>query len=133
VLAVAAADTDDRVRVIFSTPADQGAIFPVRFAGDGAGVDDVAVAVFIKPADLMTPVPEQLLHGLGLILVYLTAEGMKSKSHRNTTIGKIRDIISLIPLYRKNGQKGSPNRGKTGKNLVCLQRMTSVFSRNMIS
>jgi hypothetical protein len=90
--------------VIFPAPADQGAVFSGRFAGDGAGVDDVAVAVFVKPADRMPPVPELLLHGLGLILVYLTAEGMKSKSHRNTTIGKIRDIISLIPLYRKNGQ-----------------------------
>jgi hypothetical protein len=81
VLAVTAADADDRFWMLPADPADHGAVFPIRYGGDGAGVDDIAVTGVLKMADFMAPVPQKLFHGLGFILVYLATKGVKCKYH----------------------------------------------------
>ena len=80
-LAVAAADGDDGIRVFPAASADNSAVFLVCHRGDGAGVDDIAVARLVPGTDGMTGGGEQLLHGLGFILVDLATEGKKSNIH----------------------------------------------------
>ena len=53
VLAVAAADTDDRIGVVPAAAADDCPVFLVCHGGDGAGVDDIAVAGLVKVADFV--------------------------------------------------------------------------------
>ena len=80
-LAVTAADTDEGLRMELPAAADDGTVLLVGHGGDGAGVDDVGVALFVEGTDLMAPLVEQLLHGLGLILVGFATKGVKSKFH----------------------------------------------------
>ena len=58
-----------------------GPVFLVRHSSDGAGVDDIAIAGFLKAADLVAKIREEPLHGLGLILICLTSEGIKGNFH----------------------------------------------------
>ena len=43
-LAVAAADADHCMGIVFPAAADHCAVLPVRYGGDGAGIDNIAVA-----------------------------------------------------------------------------------------
>jgi hypothetical protein len=67
--------------------ADDGAVFLVRHGGDGAGIDDVSVADLVKAANLVPLGQQELLHGLGLVLIHLAAKGVKGKFHK-ITIGE---------------------------------------------
>jgi hypothetical protein len=80
-LAVAAADGDDRVGVAFPAAADDGPVLFVRHSGNGAGIDDVAVAILFEMANFVTLLDQEPLHSLGFILICLTAEGIKSYFH----------------------------------------------------
>ena len=68
-LAVTAAYADDRIGTQLPEPADHRPVLFVCHGGDGAGVDDIAVAGLIKAAQGMPLGHKQLLHGLGLILI----------------------------------------------------------------
>jgi hypothetical protein len=68
-----------------ATAADDRPVFFVGYGGDGTGVDDIAVTIPVKGDDFVAPGPEQMLHGLGLVLIDFAAKGVKGKSHRNTT------------------------------------------------
>ena len=84
-LDIAAAHGDHRRRMLPAATANHRPVLFVCHRRDGAGVDDIAVTGLIEAADLMTLVPEQLLHGLGLILVGLAAKGIKCKLHVKST------------------------------------------------
>ena len=81
VLGIAAAHGDHRLGIVPAAPADHRPILLVRHGGDRAGIDDVAVTGFLKAADFVTLFQEKVLHGLGLILICLAAEGIKRKFH----------------------------------------------------
>ena len=81
VLGVAAADADDGLRVLPAAPADHGPVFLVGNGGDRAGIDHVGIALLVETADLVAHRAQQVLHGLGLILVCFASEGIKSNSH----------------------------------------------------
>ena len=53
VLGVAAADADDGLRIFPAAAADNGPVFLVRNGGDGAGIDDVGIALLVKMSDFM--------------------------------------------------------------------------------
>ena len=98
-LAVAAAHPHDGLRVLPPAAPDHGPVLLVRHLGHGAGIDDVGVAGLGKIAGLMAHLPQQLLHGLGLVLVDLAAQGVKGKLHVITTKKsetRKTDIISFI-------------------------------------
>ena len=80
-LGIAAADTDDGLRMLPPAAADHRPVFLIRHRGDGAGIDDIPVALLLKAAHRMSHLRKKLLHCLGLILVCLAAEGIKSKFH----------------------------------------------------
>jgi hypothetical protein len=71
--------------MIPTAPANDGTVFLVRHSSDGASVNDIAVAGFFKTADLMTHLPQKLLHGLGFVLICLTSKSIKAESHVNST------------------------------------------------
>ena len=81
VLGVTAADAQHRIGMLLAAAADHRPVFLVRHHGHRAGVDDVAVASFVKLPDFVTKSTEQLLHGLGFILVCFASECIKSKFH----------------------------------------------------
>ena len=81
VLGIAAAHRDHCARVLPAAPADHGPVLFVRDGGDGAGVDDVGIVLFLKGADLAARLFQQLLHGLGLVLIGLAAQGIKRNPH----------------------------------------------------
>ena len=80
-LGIADADTDDGVGVISPAAADHSPVLFVSHGGDGAGIDHIAVALVIEGYNLMTLTDQQLLHRLGLILICLAPEGIKTKNH----------------------------------------------------
>ena len=49
---------------------------------DGAGVHNVGVRLLPKGHDFVPPAPQFLLHGLGLVLVHLAAQGVDGNFHR---------------------------------------------------
>jgi len=53
VLGVAAADADDGLRIFPAAAADNGPVFLIRNGGDGAGIDDVGIALLVKMSDFM--------------------------------------------------------------------------------
>ena len=81
VLGIAAADRQNRLRMVLLAAADNGTVFLVRNSCDGASVNDVTVADFVKTADLVSLFQQQTLHRLRFILVCLAAKGVKSKFH----------------------------------------------------
>ena len=81
VLGIAAAHRDHRIRVVPPAPADYRPVLLVRHGGDGAGVDHIAIARILKGADFVALFQQQALHGLGLILICLAAQCVKSKLH----------------------------------------------------
>lgn len=89
-LGIAAADAEDRRRIQLPAAADDVAVFLVRHGGDGAGIDNIAVAGLFKAADGMPGGGEPLLHGLGLVLVDLAAQRIKGVFH---------GVRSLNPAY----------------------------------
>ena len=80
-LGITAAHRDHRVRSRLSGPADDLPGLLIAHGGDGAGVDQIGVRVPLEGDDLMSPGGKQLLQRLGLILVHLTAQGVKRYSH----------------------------------------------------
>ena len=100
VLGVATAHADDGVGIFPAAPADDRPVFLVRHGGDGAGVDDIAVAGSVKLPDLMPKLGQQLLHSLGLVLICLAAKGIKRKLHMS--IPPIKMLI--ICINRPNRQ-----------------------------
>ena len=81
-LRVAAADTDNRIRIQLVYPANGVARFFVGNGSDRARVDDIAVAGFVKFAERMAVLEQKLLHCLRFILVDLAAKRIKGKFHR---------------------------------------------------
>ena len=81
VLAVTAADGDDRFRMGFPATADDGTVLLVRHGGDGASVDDVTVAIVLKMADPMALFRQKPLHRLRFVLICFASKGIKSKVH----------------------------------------------------
>ena len=61
--------------------ADHLAGLLVAHRRDGAGVDDVGVGLPVKGGQGVAPAGELRLHGLGLVLVDLAAQGIDSNSH----------------------------------------------------
>ena len=61
--------------------ANNGAVFSVCYRGDGAGVDNVAVAGILKSTYAVPLADEKLLHGLGFVLIYLASKGIKAEFH----------------------------------------------------
>ena len=80
-LGVAAAHTQQGVGMLAAQTVQEGAIFAVGDGGDGAGVDDEDIAVGLR-GRLVAQTDELLLHGLGLILVDLAAQGKTVKFHK---------------------------------------------------
>ena len=83
-LGVAAAHADGGGRIQLAHAPDGVAGFLVGNGCDGAGIDDIAVAGFVKFAERMA-VPalhQQLLHRLCLVLVDLAAQRVTCKFHR---------------------------------------------------
>ena len=78
-LGIAAADTDDTIRMLPAQTVDQGAVFPIRHSGDGAGIDDINITVFLRK--IMPQCQKHLLHGLRLILIYLATQCVTLKFH----------------------------------------------------
>ena len=106
VLAVTAAHADDRLRVFPAAAAEHGPVFLVRHGGDGAGIDDIAVAGVLKGGDVVPLLGQQALHGLSLILVGFAAQGIKSKFHMCKTanfgmkrLGKSSEPHSCVFFY----------------------------------
>ena len=100
VLGVAAAYADDGVGIIPAAPADDRPVFLVCHGGDGAGVDNIAVAGLVKLPDLVPKLRQQLLHGLRLVLIRLAAKGIECKSHMSNPPIK----MSRICINRPNRQ-----------------------------
>ena len=75
-LGIAAAGRHDGVGVHFFSPTDHLAGFFVTDGGDGAGVDDIGIRRLLKRHQLVSLRRKLLLHGLGLVLVDLAAEGI---------------------------------------------------------
>ena len=84
-LGVAAAHRHHRRRILPPDAADHVPGLLVRHRRDGAGVDDVGVAGLVPAALNVAALGENLLHSLGLILVYLTAQGIDGKMHHRIT------------------------------------------------
>jgi Na+/H+-translocating membrane pyrophosphatase len=61
--------------------ADDLAGFLVADGGDGTGVDDVGVGRAVKGHKGMAPGGKQLLQRLGLVLIYLAAQGVQGDFH----------------------------------------------------
>ena len=80
-LGIAAADRHNGLGMVPAAPADDGPVLLIRHGGDGTGVDDIAVAGFLKLTDAVAHIQQQSLHGLCLILICLTAEGIEGKFH----------------------------------------------------
>ena len=51
--------------------------FLIARAGDGAGIDDIHIAGLVEIAGLVAGLLKQLQHGLAIVLVHLTAQGME--------------------------------------------------------
>ena len=81
VLGVAATDTQNGIGVFPAAPTDDGAVLPVCHCGDRAGIDDISVTRLAETANGMSPVQQKLLHRLGLILIDLAAQCIKTKFH----------------------------------------------------
>ena len=59
--------------------------------GDGAGVDDVSIGRAVEVHQMVAPADKLGLHGLGLILIGLTAQGVDGDIHKN--------ILSCAPDF----------------------------------
>ena len=81
-LRIAAADADGSVRIELLRAADGVAGFLVGDGGDGAGVDDIAVARLVEFTERMTMGQQHLLHCLRFVLVDLAPKGIKREFHR---------------------------------------------------
>ena len=81
-LRVAAADTDGCIGIQLLCAADGVACFLVGDSSDSAGIDDVAVAGFVKFAERMAMGQQHLLHGLRFVLIDLASKGIEGKFHR---------------------------------------------------
>ena len=81
-LRIAAADADGSVRIELLRAADGVAGFLVGDGGDGAGVDNIAVARLVEFTERMTMGQQHLLHCLRFVLVDLAPKGIKREFHR---------------------------------------------------
>ena len=81
-LGVAAAHRHHRLGVHLFGSADDVAALLVTDGGDGTGVDDVGVGQVLKGDQGVTAAEQLALHGLGLILVDLAAQGVDGNVHR---------------------------------------------------
>ena len=80
-LGVAAADRYHGLGAALSRPADHLPGFFVADGSDGAGVDNIGVRLRLKGDHLVPPDRQLPLHGLGLILVDLTAQRIDPDFH----------------------------------------------------
>ena len=83
-LGVAAAYGDDRVGGGLPGPADHLPGLLVADGGDGAGVDHIGVRRLLKGDQAVAPLGDQLLQGLGLVLVDLTTKCIKCNLHNKS-------------------------------------------------
>ena len=80
-LHVAAAGGHYRVGVQLPASPDHLPRLLVADGGDGAGVDDIDVRLFIKRHQRVAPAHQLLLHGLCFILIHLASQGIDSCLH----------------------------------------------------
>ena len=102
-LGIAAAHGDHRVRRGLPGPADDLPGLFVADGGDGAGVDEIGVRRPLEGDQFVAPGGEQLLQGLGLILVHLAAQSIEGDPHflkLGTTAKKVSSpSLSLITQW----------------------------------
>ncbi len=67
------------VRILPAGPVDHLPAFAVGDIGHRTGINNINVCPVAKFHDLIAGVGQQFLHGIGLILVYFTAQGQKSR------------------------------------------------------
>ena len=80
-LGIAAAHADESPGMLPAAAADHGPVLFVRNGGDGAGVDHIGIVGFLEGANFVAGLFQQLLHGLGLVLIGFAAQGIKRYSH----------------------------------------------------
>ena len=80
-LGIAAADGGDGLRVLPADPVEHLAGLLVADRRDGAAVDDIGIRRVGEVHDLVSPAAQLLLHGLGLELVDLAAQGVNGNFH----------------------------------------------------
>ena len=129
VLAVAAADADEGIGVELPAAADHGTVLLVRHGGDGAGVDDVAVADLVKAADLVALREQELLHGLGLVLVHLAAKGVKGKFHKYHQRGRLRHNILIIIIQENSEMYSRKNCAAQRRSLIPIWSFSPRWQR----
>jgi hypothetical protein len=61
--------------------ADHRPVFLVSHGGDGAGIDNITVAIFSKRGGAVTQILKNLLHCLRFVLIDLTAKSKKTNFH----------------------------------------------------
>ena len=96
-LGIAAAHRHHRRRMLLLHPVDHLAGLLVADGGDGAGVHHVGVGLPGKIHHLMALGPEGLLHGLGLVLIHLAAQGVNGDFHRFSL--RFSNVSSIINNY----------------------------------
>ena len=99
-LGVAAADGDEGVRVGALGAADHVPTLFVADGGDGTGVDDIYIGLCIKLREGVAAAGQNGLHGLGLVLVDLAAQGVNGIAHKNFSLAGIEN-----PSGIKRGEK----------------------------
>ena len=61
--------------------------FFVADGGDGTGVDDIHIGLCIKLCEGVAAAGQNGLHGLGLVLVDLAAQGVNGIAHKKLLLG----------------------------------------------
>src|SRR5699024_11677804 len=93
----AAANPNQRVGGHRLGPMYQLPGFFIADGGDGTGIDEVGVGGTVKGDQSMAPADQLGLHGLGLVLVDLTAQGKNGDIHWHSFFKKL-NIASLYHL-----------------------------------
>ena len=100
-LGIAAAHGHHGLRPLPPDTANHLPGLPVTLRRDGTGVDHVGVRFFREGHHAVAPLPQELFHGLRLVLVDFTAQGIDCRSHK--------------PLLVKSGNCFRPREGGKDK------------------
>ena len=109
VLGIAPAHGQQGLWMLPAATAQHGPALFVGHGGNGAGVDHIGVAVPLESADLLTPLKQKALHSLGLILIHLAAQGVKSKFHSQIHQNFLLKTGTISGLPIENHEKCSYN------------------------
>ena len=85
-LGIAAAQGRHRLRMVPPDTVEHLAGFLVADRRNGTAVDHIGVRRGGKIHHLMSPAPQLLLHGLGLVLIYFAPEGVNGNFHRGYSL-----------------------------------------------